>query len=587
MLGAKIFTTVGSDSKVQYLMDNFNIPRKQIFNSRNTSFVEDLLRETDGKGADVVLNSLSGELLHASWKCVAKWGTMVEIGKRDLLENGRLDMSHFLANRSYCCLDLDQMRIERPEIINRYDFSLQITCKIVSKALTILNHSLLRFCLDCFAKRLLKPIRIENVYPASAIVEAFREMQQGKHIGKIVIQIRDAAAKPLLNDINFTKKAKLELDSTGSYLLIGGLGGLGRSMSVWMVERGAKNLTFLARSAGSGPHDANFRREIESMGCSVQLVRGDVANADDVARAVDGVQAPLKGIVQMSMVLRDRMFADMTIDDWDQVSQPKIQGTWNLHNITLSRGLNLDFFALFSSLSGILGQVGQANYASANTFLDAFAQYRASMGLPCSSIDLGAMEGIGYLSENQELLRKMQGSGWRPVREIELLEACELAMISPSPRNQLGNTFLLGLSPTIPLSSPESSSRMRRDLRMAIYHNTGGGSSNATAANDTLRAALDNFKKDPALLDSSNSVEVLAVEIGRKLAALLLSEDEEIDITASTADLGLDSMVAVELRGWWKMTFGFEISTLEMLSMGTLEALGKRVAEGLKTSYSS
>lgn len=120
MLGAEVYTTVGSETKIQYLMETFDIPRNHIFNSRNASFVDDLLRETDGKGVDVALNSLSGELLHATWKCVAKWGTMVEIGKRDLLGNATLEMAPFLANRSYCCLDVDQMRSERPEMGSRY-----------------------------------------------------------------------------------------------------------------------------------------------------------------------------------------------------------------------------------------------------------------------------------------------------------------------------------------------------------------------------------------------------------------------------------------------------------------------------------
>lgn len=100
-------------------METCGIPRDRIFNSRNTSFVDDLLRVTNGKGVDVVLNSLSGELLHATWKCVAKFGTMVEIGKRDLLGNAQLDMAPFLANRNYCCLDMDQMTSERPEVTSR------------------------------------------------------------------------------------------------------------------------------------------------------------------------------------------------------------------------------------------------------------------------------------------------------------------------------------------------------------------------------------------------------------------------------------------------------------------------------------
>lgn len=119
MVGATIYTTVSNEKKVRYLMDTFELPRKHIFDSRSESFADDLLRVTNGKGADVALNSLSGELLHATWRCVAKWGTMVEIGKRDLLGNAKLDMEVFLANRNYCCVDMDQMRIERPEVSNQ------------------------------------------------------------------------------------------------------------------------------------------------------------------------------------------------------------------------------------------------------------------------------------------------------------------------------------------------------------------------------------------------------------------------------------------------------------------------------------
>ncbi|ENH63343.1 Putative polyketide synthase 5 [Fusarium oxysporum f. sp. cubense race 1] len=262
----------------------------------------------------------------------------------------------------------------------------------------------------------------------------------------------------------------------------------------------------------------------------------------------------------MSMVLRDRMFEDMTFQEWEITTRPKAQGTWNLHNASLAAKCPLDFFLLFSSLSGILGQVGQANYASANTFLDVFARYRAGMGLPCTSLDLGAMEGIGYLDENQDLLRKMKGTGWRPVDESELVEALNVALMPPS--------------------SPQD-----KDVRMAAYHNIGRGQSDALPANDGLRAFLSSVKKDPGILNSHESVNTLALEIGKKLASLLLTGDVDLDTSTNTADMGLDSLVAIELRGWWKLTFGFEISTLEMLSMGTLEALGKRTADGLKGLY--
>jgi NADPH:quinone reductase-like Zn-dependent oxidoreductase len=120
MVGAEIYTTVGNDEKVQYLMNTFGLPRNRIFNSRNTSFVEDVMRETGGEGVDLALNSLSGELLHATWKCVANFGKLVEIGKRDLIGSGKLDMQPFLGNRSYCCVDLNQISQAKPSLCKEY-----------------------------------------------------------------------------------------------------------------------------------------------------------------------------------------------------------------------------------------------------------------------------------------------------------------------------------------------------------------------------------------------------------------------------------------------------------------------------------
>lgn len=117
MIGAEIYATVGTNEKVQYLVDSCNIPRHRIFNSRDESFVEGIMRET-GEGVDLVLNSLSGDLLHATWRCVAPFGKMIEIGKRDLIGYGKLDMKTFLANRSYCCVDVD-MFLQKPSILNR------------------------------------------------------------------------------------------------------------------------------------------------------------------------------------------------------------------------------------------------------------------------------------------------------------------------------------------------------------------------------------------------------------------------------------------------------------------------------------
>lgn len=174
------------------------------------------------------------------------------------------------------------------------------------------------------------------------------------------------------------------------------------------------------------------------------------------------------------------------------------------------------------------GQTGQANYVSANTFLDSFVQYRASLDLPCTAIDIGAMDGVGYLSENPDLLRKMQGTGWCAVQEAELLEALNAAMLSPSARSQQHgqsrsstgtwtdrNNFLLGISPAVSLSSPDSSARLRKDARMAVYHNMSGNQSSkaGSSSNDSLHLFLNTIKKDMGLLQSSETQHQLAVTV--------------------------------------------------------------------------
>lgn len=457
----------------------------------------------------------------------------------------------------------------------------------------------------------IQPIRLAKVFSGPCIRDAFQYLQKGAHIGKVIMSLRDEAGRPDLGTIATVAKKTVMLNASASYLLVGGLGGLGRSIATWMVQHGARHLTFLSRSTGTGSStEIDFIRMLESMDCTVQLVRGSVSNLADVSRAVESTVAPLSGIVQTSMVLRDQAFSRMTMDDWASTVGPKVTGSWNLHRATCERGIELDFFLLLSSLSGVLGQPGQANYAAANTFLDAFVLYRNGMGLPCTAVDVGAVEGVGYLSEHEDLLRKMQATGWLSVKEEELLEALGAAMLPGQQHHHTGpesssssvsspgwasgivnkNNMLLGLTPAIPLSSPNCSARLRKDIRMAIYHNSGGkrvsnSSPGGGSESNSLRIFLAKAKENTTMLRTSDAAFTLAHEIGRKLFTLLLKTDQEPNIALSLVELGLDSIVAVEMRAWWKQVFDLDISVLQMMAMGTLEALGKRAADELANKY--
>ncbi|KAF4178537.1 hypothetical protein CNMCM8694_004206 [Aspergillus lentulus] len=249
------------------------------------------------------------------------------------------------------------------------------------------------------------------------------------------------------------------------YLLVGGLGGLGRMISTWMVENGARNIIFLSRSAKEGPETTPFFDRLRAQGCTVTPFVGSVTNLPDVEEAIKQATTPIAGVIQMSAVMR------MTFDEWQTCVQPKVQGTWNLHHATLSA--DLDFFLLFSSICGITGQWGQGNYNAANSFLDAFVNYRHGQNLPASVIDIGFMGSIGMAVKSGALMKNLKSSGYYFLNERHLIDALTISLAHSRPRggqlmhrSQLG----LGIRSTKPMAAPKCRVAWKKDSRMAISH---------------------------------------------------------------------------------------------------------------------
>jgi acyl carrier protein len=292
----------------------------------------------------------------------------------------------------------------------------------------------------------------------------------------------------------------------------------------------------------------------------------------------------------------------MTYEDWETAVSPKVQGTWNLHEALL--GEQLDFFVLFSSISGIVGQWGQSNYAAANTFLDSFVQYRHRLGLPASVMDVGVMEDVGFVSQNSAILQQFKATGSYTLREQDLLDSLQLAIaksgpqFSPTPsslsstgkyRVEFANPgqLIIGLRSTMPLSDPTNRIIWKRDSRMSIYHNLETVQvSVGEAANESLKLFLKDCATNSSILRERPSADFLAREIGLKLFNLMLKPEEDLDISAPLSAVGLDSLMAIEIRSWWRQTFGFNISVLEILNCGSVADLGKAAANGLLAKYS-
>ncbi|KAK7736708.1 Type I Iterative PKS [Cytospora paraplurivora] len=564
MVGADVYCTVGSEDKVQHLMEHCGIPRHHIFNSRDTSFLPGLMAMTDGRGADVVLNSLSGELLHASWKCVAEGGTFVEIGRRDFIGQAKLAMEPFESNRSFIGFDLGAMRNQRPVVISR------------------LLDRMMEFAREGHIRPLL-PLR---TFDAAHVSEPIRLMQKAQHIGKMVVTMPASADAELPSE---AAHEPFRARSDAAYLLTGGLGGLGRSVSTWLAERGARHFVFLSRSAEKPEHEAFFQ-ELACLGCTSVGVAGDCANYDDVVRAVKAAGRPICGVLHASMVLEDNSFLDMSFDEWSAPLKPKVEGAWNLHKALSSE--KLDFFFLFSSFGAMFGQWGQANYSAANTFVDAFVSYRHSLGLPASSINIGVMGDVGWVAENPEALEKLQAAASHVSQESDFLECAELMLMRPGPmQQQEPKRFVqhsqigFGLRSTLPIASPNNRVVFRKDPRMLVYRNleadagwssaqTTHGQAGADPADEELTRFLQGAAVNMAVLRSEEATALLARNVGRTLFGFMLKPEDEFDVHAPMADVGIDSLVSIELRNWIRKRLGVEVNVLEITRAGSLQELG-------------
>ena len=576
MLGcADIFVTVGSDEKVKYLETTIGVPRDHIFHSRDESFYSGIMQATNGRGVDLVLNSLSGELLHITWQCVAEFGKLVELGKRDAVGSAKLEMRPFLANRSYCCVDLSHLTKDRPDRAG----------------------ALLRNILALYQNGWVKPIAPTAVFDAEDAAAAFRHVQNGDHIGKAVLRFPDDASK--LAATCEKAATPLQLDSSAAYLLTGGLGGLGKSIATWMVERGARSLIFLSRSAGATPADEVLFDELKAMSCSVSYIQGEVQDRAAVERSIAAADGkPIRGVLHLAMVLRDVAFNRMTIDEWTAAVSPKVDGVWNLHHALEKQPL--DFFFLASSLNTVVVNPGQSSYCAANTFLEAFAQFRRAQGMPASVLNIAPVDDVGYVADNVHAYKNMKAQGISSLGEAAFLRFLELALLESDTEEEgvveaarasawkTTTQTVMCLRSEKDLDDPNNPTTWRRDRRMGTYHNirfnAAGDAGASSLSSNVLKAFLGKAAAEPEILREEASIVFLAQQIGRKALDFMLrelEEGEEVDVNMSLLQIGLDSLMAIELRRWWKQAFGLEVSVLEIMGSGVLAGLGKVAAEGL------
>jgi len=265
----------------------------------------------------------------------------------------------------------------------------------------------------------------------------------------------------------------------------------------------------------------------------------------------------------------------MTVDQFHETITSKVQGTWNLHSVALTQKLPLDFFTMLSSISGVVGQKGQANYAAANVFLDNFATYRRGLGLAASSVDLGVIEDVGVVAENVELQKKFDGDVWTPINERLLHKILRFSILQQqdSPINP-SSTAQLITGITVP---QHDNSSLLRDARFSsLNFSNSVGTGTQSSKNDGSKDIQAFFLQLHGGADHSVVLNS-AVEVVSRQFTTSLRLSEPMEPGKSLASYGLDSLAGVEFRNWARLELGAELTTLEITNAISLFALCEKI----------
>ncbi|KAI5785831.1 polyketide synthase [Geopyxis carbonaria] len=535
LCGAELFATVGSADKVAFVVAATGLPRDRVF-VREDDWPARLLAAIGGDGFDVVLNSLTGDALHDSWRLVGEGGRFVDIGKRDIMAGAALDMSGFARGATFTAFDLDEL-FYSPRQRSTY-------------------ASLLSEAVSLFRAGSITAVEPLSVFPVDHLPDALRAFASRTRVGKVAVEFTPAAVVRVQPPTHAARFSPIK-----AYVLVGCLGGLGRSLTRWMLAHGARRFVFLARSGARTPAAQQLLADLDAAGASATVVRGDVAALADVQRAYAACDAPIGGVVQAAMGLGESLFASMPVTNWQAALRPKVTGTQNLHHALAAHERTLDFLLLLSSISGSVGTATESNYCAANSFLDAFAAHRRSLGRRATSIGLGMVSEVGYLHENAEIEALLLRTGIHPLAEAEFLHVLDLALRDGGGG---GAHVLTGLEAT----------SLRR-LRAQGFDVTNQAFNDARAS--LLSGALDRSSTGPATAEKKPADTLSAIV--HRFSALLLLPEDKIDVDRPLARYGVDSMVAAEFRGWFWSEMGVDVPFLELLGNGvTLRALGDQAA---------
>ncbi|MGB8418935.1 SDR family NAD(P)-dependent oxidoreductase [Paraburkholderia sp.] len=539
-LGAEVFATAGSREKREFVR---LLGADHVFDSRSLAFADEIRERTQGAGVDIVLNSLAGEAMVRSIDTLRPFGRFLELGKRDFYENSRIGLRPFRNNISYFGIDADQLMSALPDLTAR----------------------LFEEVMQLFAGGVLHPLPY-RAFPAERVEEAFRHMQQARQIGKILVTYPAGTPSPSRATASVET---LQLDPAAAYLIVGGTGGLGFATARWMMSRGARNLTLASRSGALASElAAEAARWREENGTQVHTAACDVTDAaalDALFADIAARGTPLKGVLHSAMVIDDGLVRNLDDTRFAAVLAPKLAGAWNLDRAT--RDAKLDFFVVYSSATTFLGNPGQSSYVAANTFLEALVGQRRAAGLPGTYMAWGPLDDVGFLARNAETREALQARiGGLSITSAEALAALERAIVDMNAGEAVVRLDWQALS----LGMPAARARRYTELH-------------ARGSHEPARQGGAQMRDQILGLAFADALQLVAETLQAQIARILHMSPEKIETGRSILDMGMDSLMGMELGMAVEESFQVKLSIMTMAEGATVHSLAQRIVESIQT----
>jgi len=553
-VGANVYAMVRTAEEFN-IMESFDLPKDHIFGDNDQDLAADIKRLTQGKGFDIILNqSLAGDAFRQLWLATTSHGIFIDASRADVSNEAVLSIAPFQRGASYHIMNTDSIFLENPSL--------------ASEIMKDTGSNLRKFGIQ--------PTTTKAVFAANQVGKAFAHLQSHGNVGRTIVTFNHSDQVPISPNARNT----LILDSTSTYIIAGGLGGLGQSLAWLLIEHGAKFLVFLSRSGAKSTDAQKFMAKLvisnvvaKSYACDIS----DEGALKGVLQQCSEEMPPIKGIIQSAAVLNDSVYENMTHEMWQGAIRPKIQGTRLLHGLLPK---DMDFFVMLSSISGVVGNRSQANYAAGNTFQDALAQHRRERGLPAVSIDLGLMLDIGLIAQRggSTNLKKSEAVG---LYEHEFHAIVTAAIAGSYGQSETPTQLITGL-PTggILRSGGLEEPFYYDDPRFSLLKKSGldddadddAGTSGGSSAEASFISQL------PQCGSLQEASSLISHALCARLARSLQTAPENIDSGKPLHTYGVDSLMAVDFRTWILIQIKAEISLFDVLSGGSIEALASKIA---------